>query len=85
MIPVLTVAEPTRVPRLLHGAYAEAEVVQVKVHSTSRSAGRSGFQSVLTLPWLAVWQVTTFSEASATPHLKKAILGGMSQRSLPHW
>ena len=46
MIPVLTVAEPTRVPRLLHGAYAEAEVVQVKVRSTSCSAGRSGFQSV---------------------------------------
>ena len=39
MIPVLKVAEPTWVPRLLHGAYAEAEVVQVKVHSTSRSAG----------------------------------------------
>ena len=85
MITVLTVAEPTQVPRLLSGGYAEAKVVQVKVHSTSCSVGRSGFQSVLTLPWLVVWQVTSFAEASATPHLKKAILGGVSQRSSPCW
>ena len=83
MITVLTVAEPTQVPRLLHGGYAEAKVVQVKVHSTSCSSGRSGFQSLLTLLWLVVWQVTAFSEALATPYLKKAILGGTSQRSPP--
>lgn len=85
MITVLTVAEPTQAPRVLSGGYAETKVVRVKVHSTGRSAGRSGFQSVLTLPWLVVWQVTSFSEASATPHLKKAILGGASQRSPPCW